>query len=173
MFLFSKKKSTSANSASPSSSSSTAAITSAVSTSASTTTAGGAGGGGPGTATTTTTSEPVPPSPQQAIENAYDSLIRFIEAETDCTGISMDVLERINWTATSNYSRLADSAKSALDPDACHISQLNSDIQTYIDQVDSIASYIDSLEALTKEIDEWSREIEVKSRRYARPKSSS
>lgn len=43
---------------------------------------------------------------------------------------------------------------------------LDADVEKYSREVESIVSHIDNLEALTKEIDEWSKELEVKSRRF-------
>lgn len=48
---------------------------------------------------------------RQVIDTAFSSLTRVVEAETDCTVASIDVLERINWNATKKYSQLADACQ--------------------------------------------------------------
>lgn len=106
------------------------------------------------------------PAPEVAVTNAHNSLMRLVEAESDLTGVSLDVLERNNWTTSARYSALAESTQKALDADSKKIQESNEEIKSCIEAVDNIYQHIADLEALTKEIDEWSKEIEVKSRRY-------
>lgn len=106
------------------------------------------------------------PAPEVAIANAHASLARLVDTESDLTGVSLDVLERSNWTASSRYSSLSDTARKVLDGDSKAIQVANEEIQECVQAVDAILEHITDLEALTKEIDEWAREIEVKSRRY-------
>lgn len=106
------------------------------------------------------------PTPEVAIANIHASLTRLVEAESDLTGVSLDVLERNNWTASSRYSALAESTRKSLESDSEKIKVSNQEIKDCIKAVDDIHQYVLDLEVLTKEIDEWSKEIEVKSRRY-------
>lgn len=68
-------------------------------------------------------------TPQHTIETSFLSLSRVIEAETDCTVATMDVMERINWNATNKYSRLA-AACQGLDTDREYLAQLSMPFET-------------------------------------------
>jgi biogenesis of lysosome-related organelles complex 1 subunit 2 len=60
---------------------------------------------------------------------------------------------------------LTDASK-VLDTDKQHISTTVTDIKKYVNQIDEICEHVDNLEVITTELDEWSKELEVKSRRY-------
>lgn len=97
-------------------------------------------------------------------ENAFKAFERLVEADTDSTVAGLEMSERVNLNTANKYMNYNDAAM-GLEIDREYLKKTFQDIKKYSNQVDDIVSHIDKLENITQQVDEWSKELDVKSRR--------
>ncbi|ANB16017.1 hypothetical protein AWJ20_3668 [Sugiyamaella lignohabitans] len=102
-----------------------------------------------------------------ALDDVFDSLRHVIEADTNCVIANLELMERVNINSSNKYRGLVEDAK-VLDANRETISSIDAEIQGYVESVNQTVKQVDELEAIVKELDEWSRELSVKCRRYGR-----
>lgn len=98
------------------------------------------------------------------VQQALQALQRSVEADTEVMIGEMEVMERANINSSGKYARLVDNAQDLVTMSSAIKSTAN-DIKERLVQLDEIISEVDRLELLAVEIDEWSRELEIKLRR--------
>lgn len=106
------------------------------------------------------------------MEKTVKAAENLIDAQTDYTVTWLDSLETVNRQQTGKYKQLAESTK-GLENDREYLEGLNNENARYVDQLKQVRGHLDTLEKLVGEVDEWSKELEVKVRRMNQDKSSS
>ncbi|KAA8910330.1 hypothetical protein TRICI_004128 [Trichomonascus ciferrii] len=99
-----------------------------------------------------------------ATGRAFKAFERLVEADTECTVAGLEMSERVNLNTANKYMNYNDAA-TGLDIDAEYLKKTHNSIRRYCKQVDDIVLHIDQLEKITQQVDEWSKELDVKSRR--------
>lgn len=103
----------------------------------------------------------------ESVPNALQKLQRTVEADTEVMIGELELMERANINASTKYSALADKAEDLVSTSSS-IKKTNEDIKERLAQLDEIVENVDVLEHLAAEMEEWSRELEVKLRRLKR-----
>ncbi|CAN6674348.1 hypothetical protein TRVA0_052S00210 [Trichomonascus vanleenenianus] len=99
-----------------------------------------------------------------SVPETFSALRQVVNADSEYTTGGLEVMERVNINATNKYMNLVDAA-AGLDTDKEYLRAAYNTIDRYCKQADTIEKHIDHLEMLAKEVDEWSRELEVKTRK--------
>lgn len=98
------------------------------------------------------------------MEKTVKAVEHLVDAQTDYTVAWLDSLEDVNRQQTKKYKLLADSSK-GLENDRVYLEGLNNETARYAEQLKQVDGHLDTLEKLVGEVDEWSKELEVKVRR--------
>ncbi|KAH3662452.1 hypothetical protein OGAPHI_005704 [Ogataea philodendri] len=99
------------------------------------------------------------------IRTSYECLRRILEIDTQSTLAQLNLMESLNNSAILKYKEI-ETYLDGLETDTAHISALDRELHRSKPQLDTLEARVQKLAVLVDQIDEWSAELEVKSRHY-------
>lgn len=103
-------------------------------------------------------------STQLTIHESFESLKKIVELDIDSSLTDLTLLEKLNNELTLNYRNYQDSLTQF--EENTKETELEFDqVRDMGDKLDLLESQVDKLSQLANEIDEWSREVQIKVKR--------
>ena len=107
---------------------------------------------------------PIKDSSQELIKESIANLTKIIENDTDISLIDLNLIQQLNTQKTLNLMKVETKLDQILN-ESKQITQINEELVGTLDKLNTLEGQINSLEQIAKEMDEWSKELQVKARR--------
>lgn len=102
--------------------------------------------------------------PKRAIKVAYECVKKILELDTENVVSDLNIMESVNNMSILRFRDL-ELYCSEMAANSDMIKQAGDDLKSTLPMLDKIEKKIDRLHAIVLDMDEWSRELEVKSKR--------
>ncbi|ODV62083.1 uncharacterized protein ASCRUDRAFT_33085 [Ascoidea rubescens DSM 1968] len=113
---------------------------------------------------------PTKDSSQELIKDSITNITRIIENDTDISLIDLNLIQQLNTQKTLNLMKLERKLDLILN-ESKQITQINEDLTNTLTKLNVLENQVNHLERIAKEMDEWSKELQVKSRRIRKQNS--
>ncbi|KAK6197062.1 biogenesis of lysosome-related organelles complex-1, subunit 2 [Scheffersomyces amazonensis] len=95
------------------------------------------------------------------INHALKSVSKLVESDTEVAVIDLNLLENLNTNQSLNYIKL-ESNLNTIERSSKQLRSLDKEFATYSVILKDIEKKVYKIEAITKELDDWSKELEYK-----------